>query len=571
MAFASIDELDSALAQASYLADRGLATALYLSLKLEKPLLLEGEAGVGKTEAAKAIAIAVGARLIRLQCYEGLDIAHAVYEWNYARQLLHIRAAQAGTVDEAELFGPEFLIRRPVLEAIESEERVLLLIDEIDRADEEFEAFLLEVLSDFQVTVAELGTITAEQRPYVILTSNRTRELHDALKRRCLYHWIGHPSVEREIEIVELRVPGVPERLAEQAAGSPRSCARSTCRSRPGSPRRSTGCGADGPRPAGARRRERPGDARLPAQVPRGPARDSRRALAGLVAQPSVAERPHAVVRHVVIFGRVLREGGLEVGPHRVADALRALDAVDLARQEDVYWTLRQTLVSRRDDLEPSTARSRPGSCASRPLPELGARAAPPRGERRKGGAPGPGPELDGGETSVGAWSADELLRTRDFAAMTPEEFARAPRLIRQIALARPLRARTACAPTAAAAHSTCAARAWLARDGRRPGERAYRSRATAPRKLVLILDISGSMEAYARALLLYLHAARGSGRGVETFAFGTRLTRLTPRARPAHPEAAFEAAAGASWTGPAAPASATRSRRTTTSGAAGR
>ena len=218
VAFASIDELDSALAQASYLADRGLATALYLSLKLEKPLLLEGEAGVGKTEAAKAIAVAVGAPLIRLQCYEGLDIAHAVYEWNYARQLLHIRAAQAGTVDEAELFGPEFLIRRPVLEAIESEQRVLLLIDEIDRADEEFEAFLLEVLSDFQVTVPELGTITAKQRPYVILTSNRTRELHDALKRRCLYHWIGHPSVAREIEIVELRVPGVPQRLAEQAA-----------------------------------------------------------------------------------------------------------------------------------------------------------------------------------------------------------------------------------------------------------------------------------------------------------------------------------------------------------------
>jgi MoxR-like ATPase len=218
MAFASIDELDSALAGASYLADRGLATALYLALTLEKPLLLEGEAGVGKTEAAKAIASALGAPLIRLQCYEGLDIAHAVYEWNYARQLLHIRAAQAGTVDETELFGREFLIRRPVLEAIESEQRVLLLIDEIDRADEEFEAFLLEVLSDFQVTVPELGTIEAKQRPYVILTSNRTRELHDALKRRCLYHWIDHPTVAREIQIVELRVPGVPERLAEEAA-----------------------------------------------------------------------------------------------------------------------------------------------------------------------------------------------------------------------------------------------------------------------------------------------------------------------------------------------------------------
>jgi MoxR-like ATPase len=218
MTFASIDELDAALSDASYLTDRGLATALYLSLALEKPLLLEGEAGVGKTEAAKAVAAALDAPLIRLQCYEGLDIAHAVYEWNYARQLLHIRAAEAGTVDEAELFGPEFLIRRPVLEALESDGRVLLLIDEIDRADEEFEAFLLEVLSDFQVTIPEIGTIHARQRPYVILTSNRTRELHDALKRRCLYHWIGHPSLEREIAIVELRVPGVPDRLAEQSA-----------------------------------------------------------------------------------------------------------------------------------------------------------------------------------------------------------------------------------------------------------------------------------------------------------------------------------------------------------------
>jgi len=158
------------------------------------------------------------ARLIRLQCYEGLDVAHAVYEWNYSRQLLHIRAAQEGTVSEEDLFGPEFLIRRPLLEAIEADEPVVLLIDEIDRADDEFEAFLLEVLSDFQITVPEIGTIQAVRRPVVILTSNRTRELHDALKRRALFHWIDHPSLEREGEIVRLRVPGVPERLALQAA-----------------------------------------------------------------------------------------------------------------------------------------------------------------------------------------------------------------------------------------------------------------------------------------------------------------------------------------------------------------
>jgi MoxR-like ATPase len=218
MSFTSIEALEDALRGASYLPDRGLATALYLSLTLEKPLLLEGEAGVGKTEAAKALAASTAARLIRLQCYEGLDVAHAVYEWNYPRQLLHIRAAQEGTVSEDELFGPEFLIRRPLLEAIESEDPVVLLIDEVDRADEEFEAFLLEVLSDFQITIPEIGTVHARRRPAVVLTSNRTRELHDALKRRCLFHWIGHPSLEREIEIVRLRVPGVPERLAAQAA-----------------------------------------------------------------------------------------------------------------------------------------------------------------------------------------------------------------------------------------------------------------------------------------------------------------------------------------------------------------
>ena len=217
-AFQTIDELESALRAVDYLPDRGLATALFLALALEKPLLLEGEAGVGKTEAAKSLATAMGARLIRLQCYEGLDVAHAVYEWNYPRQLLHIRAAQEGTVSEDELFGPAYLIRRPLLEAIDSEEPVVLLIDEIDRADEEFEAFLLEVLSDFQITIPELGTIRARRRPAVILTSNRTRELHDALKRRALFHWIGHPSIEREIEIVKVRVPEAAERLAIEAA-----------------------------------------------------------------------------------------------------------------------------------------------------------------------------------------------------------------------------------------------------------------------------------------------------------------------------------------------------------------
>jgi MoxR-like ATPase len=221
----TVDELSAALREHAYLADRGLATVLHLSLALEKPLLLEGEAGVGKTELAKVLAEITGARLIRLQCYEGIDVAHALYDWSYTRQLLYIRTLEAARAVEGkerlhELFGREFLERRPLLDAIENSDPQppVLLIDEIDRADDEFEAFLLELLSDFQVTIPEIGTIRAQRRPLVILTSNRTRELHDALKRRCLYHWIGHPSLQREIEIVRVRVPGVPERLATQAA-----------------------------------------------------------------------------------------------------------------------------------------------------------------------------------------------------------------------------------------------------------------------------------------------------------------------------------------------------------------
>ena len=271
MAFRDIDELEQALRAADYLPDRGLSTALFLALTLEKPLLLEGEAGVGKTEAAKALARTTNARLIRLQCYEGLDVAHAVYEWNYPRQLLHLRAAQEGTVSEDELFGKKFLIRRALLEAIDSDDPVVLLIDEIDRADEEFEAFLLEVLSDFQITIPELGTIRARRRPAVILTSNRTRELHDALKRRALFQWIGHPSIEREIEIVKLRIPGIAERLAAEAAAFVRELRGLDLDEAAGRRRDDRlGDGPERPRPAGDRRAGRRADALLDPQVPRG-------------------------------------------------------------------------------------------------------------------------------------------------------------------------------------------------------------------------------------------------------------------------------------------------------------
>jgi len=211
----SVESASAALAEQGYLADRPLALAVHLAVVLEQPLLLEGEAGVGKTEVARALSEALGARLIRLQCHEGIDLHHAVYDWDYARQLLALRAAESG-VDEGELFARRFLLRRPLLDALEADptDPVVLLIDEIDRADDEFEAFLLEFLSDFAVTIPELGTVTAQRRPIVILTSNRTRELHDALKRRCLYHWIDYPASERERAIVQARLPGVPEQVA---------------------------------------------------------------------------------------------------------------------------------------------------------------------------------------------------------------------------------------------------------------------------------------------------------------------------------------------------------------------
>jgi MoxR-like ATPase len=220
--FGSVDELERALRAADYLPDRGLATAIWLALEMGRPLLLEGEAGVGKTEVARTLARLLDAELIRLQCYEGIDAGQALYEWDYTRQLLHARALQGGDLDvrarAAELYGPEFLVERPLLRAIRAGAGAVLLIDELDRADDEFEAFLLEILSDYAVTVPEIGTIAAERPPVVVVTSNRTRELHDALKRRCLYHWIEFPDVEREVEIVRLRAPEVPERLARSVA-----------------------------------------------------------------------------------------------------------------------------------------------------------------------------------------------------------------------------------------------------------------------------------------------------------------------------------------------------------------
>jgi MoxR-like ATPase len=220
----SVTELTESLRQGGYLADRGLATTLLVSLSLRRPVLLEGEVGVGKTEVAKTLAAVFGRQLIRLQCYEGITTSQALYEWDYARQMLQIRAlSQAEATDEQsvdKLFGPKFLLERPLLEAVRQGDKAVLLIDEIDRADDEFEAFLLEVLSDFQISIPELGTVKADSSPVVILTSNRTRELHDALRRRCLYHWIGYPTAAREAEIVAVREPAAAEQLTRKVVSA---------------------------------------------------------------------------------------------------------------------------------------------------------------------------------------------------------------------------------------------------------------------------------------------------------------------------------------------------------------
>ena len=222
----SIEDIQSLLRNQNYITDRGLAVALFLSLKLQRPLFLEGEAGVGKTEIARSLALALGTDLIRLQCYEGLDINQSVYEWNHARQMLEIRLMEAtGSIDQEsaskDLFDERFLIKRPLLQAIDQnrDRPAVLLIDELDRADEEFEGFLLELLADFQITIPEIGTYTTDHPPIVLITSNRTREIHDALKRRCLYHWVEYPDYQKELQIVTTRLPDAPRRLAEQVTG----------------------------------------------------------------------------------------------------------------------------------------------------------------------------------------------------------------------------------------------------------------------------------------------------------------------------------------------------------------
>ena len=458
-------------------------------------------------------------------------------------------------MDEQELFGSEFLIRRPLLEAIVSEEPVVLLIDEIDRADDEFEAFLLEVLSDFQITIPEIGTIHARRRPAVILTSNRTRELHDALKRRCLFHWITHPPLEREVEIVRLRVPGVSERLAAEAAAFVAGLRELDLAKAPGVAETidwAHALAALGCQELDAQVVEQTLGSVLKYREDFDTVRDE--TVAELLAEARAAAAgavSDELTRQVVTFGRVLREAGLEVGPGRVADALRGLDRVGHHPQEDVYWTLRTTLVARREEAEPfdrafaawflrrairparaPAARTRASraaarrACASTPPGRPSARRPAPtrtrRPQRARGAAP-QGLRRDDARRAGGGPRADR----RDRRASARRRRSHRPR---------------GAPPRAHARHARAGPP--VDRHGRRPGAPAFRRRSRRPRKLVVLCDVSGSMEAYTRALLLFLHATVRSGRGVEVFAFGTRLTRLTPELRSRDPEQALARAA---------------------------
>ena len=554
VSFRTIDELEAALREADYLPDRGLATALFLALALEKPVLLEGEAGVGKTEAAKALATALGARLIRLQCYEGLDVSHAVYEWNYPRQLLHIRAAQEGTVSEEELFGPEFLIRRPLLEAIDSDEPVVLLIDEIDRADEEFEAFLLEVLSDFQITIPELGTIRARRKPAVVLTSNRTRELHDALKRRALFHWIGHPAIEREVEIVMLRVPGIPERLAKEAAAFVRGLRGLDLAKPPGVAETidwAQALAALGREEIDAEVVEQTLGSVLKYREDIETVRDE--TLVGLIEEARATREPLGAAC------KAPRSCGTS-SPSAACCArsgsrsARAASPMPFAGSTPSTSRARTTSTSRSGrrssrattSSSSSTAPSSRGSCAGRSRRSCARsrRAASPTASRAT--------RSSRARTATRRTTSGDAARARRLRSRAPAREglrrddargvrARAPPHGRDRADAAAPHVAPALAPIRAATvldlRRLC--RTSL-RTGGEPIEQPWKARKTVPRKLVVLCDISGSMDAYARALLFYLHAIVGTGAGVEAFAFGTRLTRLTPDLATRDPEAAL-------------------------------
>jgi uncharacterized protein with von Willebrand factor type A (vWA) domain len=583
---ATIDDTAVLLARGSYVADRPLATALFLALKLGRPLFLEGEAGTGKTEIAKVLSDTLGRRLVRLQCYEGLDVASAVYEWNYQRQMLEIRLAEvsgAGSDRESlsqDIFNERFLIRRPLLQALESDAAgpPILLIDELDRTDEPFEAFLLEVLSDFQVTIPELGTIRAEQPPSWSYQQPHPRDPRRAQAPLLLP--LGRlPQRERELEILRVRVPGVEQRLSRQIVAFVQDLGAATCSSSPAWPRRSTGPGRSPrstrssypparqrhawhvaevpgrhPEDPGQRGREDPGRGQHAAD--RGRPREAGRGARAMPQPDPPGAASGRFARNVMHFARALRAAGLPVGPGRVVEALHALEAVGFGRRDDLYWTLHSVFVSRRDQfplfdqcfhifwrdpqllermmqlLLPQLQGDQPPSEEA----EVNRRVAEAMAPERRPGRGGDDDDEEEEPVEVDAvltYSARELLQAKDFEQMTAEELAQARREIARLRLPimqvpdPPLRPRPA--RLAVDLRRTLAA---TLRGGGHGIDLARKEPRRRHPPLVILCDISGSMSRYSRMLLLFMHTVTNDRDRVHSFLFGTRLTNVTRHLR---------------------------------------
>ena len=540
------------MAAHQYVAARGLTVSTYLALKLKRPLFLEGEPGVGKTEVAKVLAAALDTELIRLQCYEGLDVSHAVYEWNYPRQILEIRLLE-GThaldreAAERELFTEAFLIKRPLLRAIEQSRQrpPVLLIDEIDRADEEFEGYLLELLSEFQITIPELGTIRAAEPPIVVITSNRTREVHDALKRRCVYSWIDYPDERTERRIIAAKVPGVSDTLAEQVTAFVQELRTTELYKKAGVSETLDWAAA-----LVTLNRERLDIETVEEtlglllknqediQSVRGE-RAAGRSQPGAGTRRGRAVSDTAIAGNVLLFGRVLRAAGLPVHHGRLVDAIQALALVGIRSRTDVRATLRSLLVHRHEDIARFDQafdlffRAHRPPAPGLPLFSIGERA-------RVVARPAPGVALPieledlgtGRHTpdarAIGAWSRDGVSRTKDFADFTDSELERARELLQTLPWRLSLR-RTR--RWQGASRGAIDLRPLLRRNLMRGGDLRdlpRRQRRETARPIVLIADVSGSMERYSRVVLHFVYGLAQSGTRVDAFVFATRLTRVT-------------------------------------------
>ena len=582
---ASIDATVELLAAADYLADRSLGTVLFLALRMGRPLFLEGEAGVGKTEIAKVLSTTLGRRLIRLQCYEGLDVAAAVYEWNYAAQMIAIRVAEAeGAHDherlEHDVFSERFLIKRPLLQALEADPAgaPVLLIDELDRADEAFEAFLLEVLADFQVTIPELGTVKAPHPPIVVITSNRTREIHDALKRRCLYHWVGYPTADRELKIVRAKVPGIAKTLSEQVVLFVQALRKEDLFKAPGVAETLDWASALAEldvvaldpahrlrhprRPAQISGRHRP--ARR--QQSQGADRSGARAAAGRGIMP---EQGGQLADNIVHFARALRGAGIPVGPGAVLDALAAVQTAGIGTREDLYWVLHAVLVKRHehsilfDQAFRIFFRRRGGidkllSAMLPPAPPPENEKPPPGAQRvqeallaSRGEPERKPPEL---ETDARLTVSDrEVLQKKDFAQMTASEIAAAKEAIKRLVLSLDEVKTRRLAPHrhGHGIDIRRTLRASLKAGGAVIDLKYLGPRVKAP-PLVALLDISGSMSQYTRLFLHFLHAVTDARKRVHTFLFGTRLTNVTRALKAKDPDEGLAAVAASvpDWSG---------------------